>query len=406
MSISRLPSYRVAPPLGRPPSYSTEPGLHDRRAPNSRPVHQPAGIFVKSSKSGTLRLTAQEDKIDLPVYGSGGVVEGTVELAETATISAVEVKVEGRIQLKEMGEGGHTDRKLCLDAVLAWSKDANNPVCPSSLQFSLTLPTTFHYEDGTYPLPPSYSIKLKGLPGFYATIDYSISVIVNKPWHSVSNIVPLVNSKHSGIPAVSTPFIYYPRTRPSVPIPSPLPHTKGGFIERPEWKMYQYVLKANPKANVQDIDIKFYLPTSRIFCASKTIPFHMTFESTAHSLAAFLPYTTSTSGKLCATRIQLMRQSAIDVSGTLPVIRGTKTDMWHVDCIGDGAFSHTGNGGTWTSFSGEIEIQPVKVTGFQIPGLSVKDCILFTVTPPNVAKAPFVQLREIVPVRLTTDVAV
>lgn len=167
--------------------------------------------------------------------------------------------------------------------------------------------------------------------------------------------------------------------------------------------MYRSVLKANPKANTQDIEVKWYLPASRIFCVSQVIPFHITFESTAYSLAAFLPYgpTTGNSGKLRATRLQLMRQSTVDVRGT--TIQGTKTDIWRVDCIGDGEFRHAGDGATWMSFSGEIKIEPVKVTGFKIAGLSVQDCLLLTVTPPDVTKAAFIGIREMIPVRLTTD---
>jgi len=308
--------------------------------------------------------------------------------------------------LKEIAEGGHITTKLCLDTVLLWLKDGSNPVCPPILRFSLTLPSTFQYAGRSYPLPPSHSIKLKGLPGFHASIDYSVSAIINKP-HAVPNIVPLVKSKKLGInignTTVSTPFIYYPRTRPAVPIPASLRRSDGGFIEQPEWRVYRSVLKANPKANTQDITVKWYLPASRIFCVSQVIPFHITFESTAYSLAAFLPYgpTTGNSGKLRATRLQLMRQSTVDVRGT--TIQGTKTDIWRVDCIGDGEFRHAGDGATWMSFSGEIKIEPVKVTGFKIAGLSVQDCLLLTVTPPDVTKAAFIGIREMIPVRLTTD---
>jgi hypothetical protein len=73
------------------------------------------------------------------------------------------------------------------------------------------------------------------------------------------------------------------------------------------------------------------------------------------------------------------------------------------------------------SFSGEIKIEPVKVTGFRIAGFSVQvrsfsstrkgqgfiefiqDCLLLTVTPPDVTKAAFIGIREMIPVRLTTD---
>jgi hypothetical protein len=98
MSTVSLPKYAapLQPSYSRTPSYSVEPGLFEQRlALNARLLPQPTGNFVKSSKGGDakLRLTAQEDKVDLPVYGSGGLVEGTVELAKTDNISTVEVKV-------------------------------------------------------------------------------------------------------------------------------------------------------------------------------------------------------------------------------------------------------------------------------------------------------------------------
>ncbi|KAJ7780966.1 hypothetical protein B0H16DRAFT_603113 [Mycena metata] len=415
--LPNLPSYGspVQQTFSRTPSYSAEPGVYEQRlALNARSLPQATGDFIKSSKSGDakLRLSAQEDKIDLPVYGSGGVVEGTVELLKTDNISTVEVKVAGRLEVKEIAEGGHSDTTLVLDTVLLWMKDSSNPVCPPTLRFSLTLPTTFEYNGRTFPLPPSHSVKLKGLPGFDATIDYSVSAIINKP-HGVPNMVPLVKSRKLGInigsTTVSTPFIYYPRTRPAAPLPSPLRRIQGGFLSQPDWRVYEYLLKATPRSAAQNIVVKFYLPASRIFWASGVIPFHINFESNAFSLAAFLPSAPSTgSGKPGVTRVQLMRQSSVDVRGMRqdvrgPTILGTKTNIWRADRIGEARFSLAGDGATWTSFSGEITIEPIKVTGFLSAGLSVQDCILFTVTPPDVTKAAFVGIREVVPVRLTTD---
>jgi hypothetical protein len=62
--------------------------------------------------------------------------------------------------------------------------------------------------------------------------------------------------KALGSRTVSTPFIYCSRSRPAVPIPSPLLSTGGIFIERSEWKVYRSVVKTNAKAGIQDIDVK------------------------------------------------------------------------------------------------------------------------------------------------------
>ncbi|KAF7360432.1 hypothetical protein MVEN_00773400 [Mycena venus] len=394
MYTTRPPSY-TAPydSFSRTPSYSAEPRPHEQRlALNARVASQPAANFLKSSKNGDikLRLVQEDDNLDLPVYGSGAVVAGLVELTRTENISSVEVKVEGHLQLKENGEGGQTHHTLCLDKVSLWIKNTNHRVCPSFLRFARTLPTSFEYEGRSYPLPPSHSVQLKGLPGFCATIDYSVSAIT-----------------HIGNTTVSTPFIYCLRSRPALPIPSPLlcAQAEGGFIERAEWKVYRSILKANAKAGLQNIDVKFYLPASRIFCASQGVPFHITFESDANSLAAFLPY--GPSGKLGATRIRLMRHSAVDARRA--TTEGAKGGIWRVDYIGETALSISHASATHMSFTGRINLvdPTLKVMGFSVPGLSVQDCILLTVAPAEGSTStkapPFAGIREVIPVRLTTD---
>lgn len=156
---------------------------------------------------------------------------------------------------------------------------------------------------------------------------------------------------------VSTSFIYFPRSRPASPIPQSLYHTASGFHVTPDWKVFESVLRS--KTTVRpDIITKFYLPTSRIFSMTQPIPFCLTLESSAVSLAAFLPFgpTSRTLGRKM-TCVQLMRQTTVDVRwvGSLfyglsfslvltisasrnTVIAGVKTDIWRVDCIGDGTF--------------------------------------------------------------------
>lgn len=75
-----------------------------------------------------------------------------------------------------------------------------------------------------------------------------------------------------------------------------------------------------------------------------------------------------------------------------------------MDCIGSGFFRHAGDGPTWVSFSGEINIdESVKVGGFKASGLNVKDVLLLTMTPPDLQKSAFMDLRQSIPIRLTTD---
>ncbi|KAF7362598.1 hypothetical protein MVEN_00608600 [Mycena venus] len=386
------PSYGDALQPGSTPSYSAEPGLDEQRlAIHARSLPRATGTFTISSGNGnaTLCLTAQEDKIELPVYGTGAVVAGTVELTKTDNISAIEITLEGRVKVHELGEGGHIETPISIGTVQLWNK-GDDTVCPATLPFSVTLPTTFQSEGRSYPLPPSHSVSLEGLPGFNADTDYSITAHIK--------------SKKFGLPigstTVSTPFIYQPRSRPAHPIPTPLECEKAGFIERPGWKVFRSVVKARANTGFQDIDVKLYIPESRIFYLAEPIPFHITFESTTpQSLAGFLPF--GPAGDLHATHLQLMRQSAADVRGAF--ILGTKTNIWRNDTIGEGSFERTAEGATWVSFSGTIPIEPVKVTGFKLKHFSVTDVLLLTVTPPDAKKSPFVGIWETIAVRLTTD---
>ncbi|GLB38635.1 hypothetical protein LshimejAT787_0505000 [Lyophyllum shimeji] len=406
MSTSSLPSY-VAPSFSQTPSYSAEPHQHEQRialADRSRP--RPTGDFVKKSTNGDarLRLTAQENNIELPTYGAQSCVEGVVELSKVEHITSVEVKIEGRLRLKEIAEGGTTSAKLCLDTVVLWRRDSSHSMCPSNLPFSLDLPPMFTYEDKTYPLPPTFDVKLSGLPGFTASIDYSVSATILKQQFPTPSRLPLVKSNLLSISTtVATPFIYHPRTRPATPLPPPLIPSRHGFIEAPNWTCHTSEIRAKGKGG-QNVITKLYLPTSRIFCISQQIPFHVTFESSGRSLTAFLPYcpTVGFIRPKQATRMQLMRQSTVDVRNAM--VSGAKTDIWRVDCIGEGTFRHAGDGPTWTLFSGEITIsESVKVSGFKASGLSVKDCVLLSMTPPDPRRSPFNELRQVIPVRLTTD---
>lgn len=412
MSTTSLQSYGPPASLNRAPSYTAEPLENEQRiALNDRTRARPSGSFVKQSKNGhvKLRLTSQENGIAMPVYGIVGLVQGSAELDPVMTegTDSVEVKIEGRLKLNEIAEGGTASAKLVLDTELLWKKDSYNQECPSKLDFALTLPTTFANEGISYPLPPTYSVKLKGLPGFTASIDYSVSILINRP-DTVPSMVPIVKSKtlgiHIGTTIVSTPFSYYPRARPSVPLPRPLVLQPGhGFNLTPEWRTYETISRAK-QSKLQDVILKLYVPKSRIFCFKQKIPFHLSIQSSTASLAAFLPYGPSvghTSPK-GGTKIEVLRQATVDI--TNPLVTDAKQDMWRVDSVGQGTFGHTGTEPGVTTFSGEIEIfDTVQVGGFKAAGLGVKDCIVLSMTPTNPGKCPFTDFRLVVPIRFATD---
>ncbi|KAG6828053.1 hypothetical protein H0H92_009514 [Tricholoma furcatifolium] len=424
MSTSSLPSY-AAPSFAQTPTYSAEPRQSERRiALVDRLRARPTGHFVKKSKNGDaqLRLAGQEDNsdIDFPIFGAQSRIDGLVELFKPDNVTSVDVKIEGRLLLKEIAEGGSTYVKSCLASDTLWRKESVNGVCPRTLSFSLSLPATLTHEDKTYhdeslsasstdiqrkTLRPTWVYRDSRSSTFPHPIAFAIKVscfgklCVNFP----NTLVVYILIYNVDTRTISTPFKYRPRSRPATPLPSPLIASRHGFIESPEWTCHQCEIRPKTR-EIQPVKIKLYLPTSRIFCKSQLIPFHLTFESSSQSLTSFLPYcpTAGFIRRKQATSIQLMRQSTVDVRNA--VISGTKTDMWRIDCIGEGVFRHTADGPTWTAFSGEIKISDtVTVTGFKVAGLNVKDCILLSMTPPDPQRSPFADLRQLIPVKLTTD---
>ncbi|KAF7768552.1 hypothetical protein Agabi119p4_7795 [Agaricus bisporus var. burnettii] len=355
---------------------------------------------------GSPSIIAQEP--DLQELFTGESVEGTVELdaEKVEGVDRVEVKITGRLKLNEIAEGGTSSANLALDTKLLWAKSPSSQQCPQKLDFDLMLPTTFTYEGTTYPLPPTYSVKLKGLPGFTASIEYSVAALVNRP-STVPSMVPLVKSKtlgiHIGTTVVTTPFLYHPSTRPSGPLPPALVWSRlQGFGLTPEWRIFETISTAK-KSHLQDVVIKLLIPKSRVFALKQIIPFYVTFESSDASLSAFLPFAPSNgSSSNKTTKIEIVRQATVDTSNEADT--DARKDMWRIDSIGQGTFSHMANEKRVSVFSGELAISDaIQVGGFRAAGLFVKDCIVLSMSPMNPGKCPFMDFRLAVPIRLVSS---
>ncbi|KZP08690.1 hypothetical protein FIBSPDRAFT_964594 [Athelia psychrophila] len=400
---SRIPIPPYTPPESPKPPLPVS--LAHRMASRSRSHSRPPTEFVKQGKNLVLRLAGvQVPGTELPVYGLGAAVEGTLELTKPEGITSIEVKVEGTLQLQEIAEGGTDIIQLCLESAVLWSKHIEGPICPSSLSFALKLPKSYSDRKKTFSLPPTYSEHLAGVPGFTAKINYIIHIIVNnqKPTSSLVKSAFLGSSTQS----LSIPFMYSPRTRPATAIPPPLMQasTNLGLKQSPQWRMFEHRM-ASRMPGGQDVTSRFYIPASRIFCLKQSIPFHLTFSSSAFALASllpFLPIASLISPKNQHTKIELLRQSVVDVRSKAHA--EVKTDMWRVDCIGRGTFKRAGDGPDWISFVGEISVNDnITLGGFKASGLTVKDCIVLSMTPPDPVKCPVRELRQVVPVLLTTD---
>jgi len=241
--------------------------------------------------------------------------------------------------------------------------------------------------------------------------------------------------------SLSTPLIYHPCSRPPTPLPPPLhPITFTPRLDsRSDWQAFSAIIKSKRPCKgsppeLEDIESKLYLPTTRAFPTIQPIPFYLSFLSSSSTLGVFMPFGPQTPGSASSsifsiggyrcTRMRLTRQVIVDAKNpnlraqTASVVQrelardGTSTlggpissssEMWDMTVIGEGSFNLFNHGSDWITFCGEIPISSeVEVSGFKAAGLLVRDFLSLTMVPPDPTKSPFKEFHQRIPIRLTT----
>ena len=196
------------------------------------------------------------------------------------------------------------------------------------------------------PLPPTHDVHLSGVPGFNATIDYSVSASVTRSktssllrlggW-SVTHIfacvcVELTNRVQDCVYAVQLPPSISPRRTVACTDAAILRDVQ---VHRDSGMAMLGVVDEGATAGGKGHHVsgscvcdvvtsrssrmtlgQLYLPASRVFSITQPIPYHVMFGSSAFSLAAFLPYgptATILAPNKYFTRIRVLRQSIVDV---------------------------------------------------------------------------------------------
>ena len=62
------------------------------------------------------------------------------------------------MQLREIAGTGTSTHRVCLDKKVLWSKDHSSGSCPSTLSFSLKLPSKFSDGEKEYVCKTSFSL--------------------------------------------------------------------------------------------------------------------------------------------------------------------------------------------------------------------------------------------------------
>lgn len=173
--------------------------------------------------------------------------------------------------------------------------------------------------------------------------------------------------------ALSTTLIYQPRSRPPTPPPPALhPVTFTPRLDsRPDWQGFTTVIKAKrpfkgAPPDLEDLESKLYLPTTRIFPTTQSIPFYLSFLSSPNTLAAFMPFGPQTPGSAGSsvgghqcTWMRLTRQVIVDANNpnlraqTALVVQrelgregvsslsgpiSSSSEVWDMTTIGEGSF--------------------------------------------------------------------
>ncbi|KAI0755063.1 hypothetical protein C8Q80DRAFT_408316 [Daedaleopsis nitida] len=260
------------------------------------------GHFVRHSSKLTLLLSGQREGTSIPSYTNGETVEGILAIARPSGVLALDVKIEGTIHIQEIAGAGSITVKTIDEKIYTWIA-ARHGLFPPKASFRYTLPSSYRDSSGkSFPLPPTFSQDLHGIPGFTVRIAYAIVVnltLFREPstlWRGVSKYVcsGAELPPHGGADyielsrpcSVCVPFRYAHRTRPS--LPGPFPCNPKMAENRPR-TLFVYRMRAL-RGDAPAIKVHLFLPSSQVCCYQEPIPFHLTLFADDLTLDAFAEY--------------------------------------------------------------------------------------------------------------------
>ncbi|TFY74293.1 hypothetical protein EWM64_g9717, partial [Hericium alpestre] len=365
--------------------------------------------FVKQDNLITLILAGHMGDAQQPMYTSGSIVSGLVTLSKVTGISAIEVKMEGGIKVKETAGGGSGSSQLISDTLYVWDQQLHQGPPPSEFTFRGRIPA-HHNDTSREPqvLPASFDSRLTAVPGFRVRVQYEFVVSVTRVW-----MVPVPWKRQIRL---RVQFVYKPLTRPAHSGPFPL--ISNTSSKRPHTAFVDMIRPRKP--GCPPIETQIYLPGSQITPITERISFRVTFtgpdayllpffESTP-SLPSFHPMpfaqsATSLTSSLPNSmrqpllgrgsrptptgplRMSIVRQIGADARATGVVVltpfRG-RSAIAASATLAEGCVFQAEKGSGWIRWWGEISVPPdVQCCGFTTDKLTVKDVLVLDVNLPG-----------------------
>ncbi|KAF9073476.1 hypothetical protein BDP27DRAFT_1215896 [Rhodocollybia butyracea] len=400
------------PQLFPPPIYSSKPVCGEQSiqfTPRTR--NRPTGTYTQKSGNTTVLLMNQEECLSMPVYGRQGTINGIIGLSSREAVAEVQVELHGYMEVRLYRATPH-NTTLVNHTCTVWKQDSDSAdqvaVCPSELPFSCVFPSTFEDRIGRQTLlPPSIQATYPGSTGLIARCVYMLTVTV------------ITRGFFGQAKKIKVPLKYYPRSRaPSSPIPSNADFLLDVKMSPEAWYQTTLTIKSRKPTVTPPVHCSLFIPSVRMFGFSDTIHFHVQMTGSILSLRQLVCAKSSKSSSpgpsavlSAKIRVYLMRQIYGEVYGQ----KGLKNLT-----LAEGKFSPRpppftassigpihGNWATEESldWEGEIQCDEDLIPGFVTEGLSVKDFLMFSVSPQDPAKSDLIANQVLVVINLVTESA-
>ncbi|KZV85381.1 hypothetical protein EXIGLDRAFT_841510 [Exidia glandulosa HHB12029] len=268
------PTYTLdARPDERVLSRTTRRTRAARHEPRAQLTTKGAAYFV--ALRGARQVRCRD--VDLPSYGRGDVVDGSVTLTTTKRVTNISVTVEGRMKCT-FGEGLADTFTFLSNSYTLWDASLPSEPLHEAHDFSIPLPATFDDNGAIRALPASYAFQQGD---FRTSVDYRLVVRVT----ARKAYLPKLTQTRRLI----VPIAYKPRLRPPR---APLSQTSTLLetikVAPDEWSN----IALPTTSSLLQAEVAF--PASRIFSAGQTVPLHFQLSGDAHTLASFsASYTTA-----------------------------------------------------------------------------------------------------------------
>ncbi|KAF9070773.1 hypothetical protein BDP27DRAFT_1419555 [Rhodocollybia butyracea] len=382
------------PQLFPPPNYSSKPVCGEQSiqfTPRTR--NRPTGTYTQKSGNTTVLLMNQEEGLSMPVYGRQGTVNGIIGLSSREAVAEVQVELHGYMEVHLYRATPH-NTTLVNHTYTVWKQDSDSAdqvaVCPSELPFSCVFPSTFEDRIGRQTiLAPSIQATYPGSTGL---IHYA----------SVKKYRAKFSAKEQSTPS---------------PIPSNADFLLDVKMSPEAWYQTTLTIKSRKPTVTPPVHCSLFIPSVRMFGFSDTIHFHVQMTGPILSLRQLVCAKSSKSSSpgpsavLSANiRVYLMRQIYGEVYGqkglkNLTLAEGTfspRPPPFTASSIGPIHGNSTEESLDW---EGEIRCDEDLIPGFVTEELTVKDFLVLSVSPQDLAKSDLIANQVLVVINLVTESA-